>query len=471
MTGSTGYIGRRLNEKLLEDPTIKLRLFVRSNRKVREQIRAKAEVLEGDTFDLESLQKALHDIDVAYYLVHFMRARADFQQLERISAENFLKASIESGVKRIIYLSGLGTKEKAGKYLKSRILTGEILSSQPKKVQTIWLRAGTIIGSGSASFEILYYLVRRLPVMVTPRWVRIKTQPVAVNDVLQYLIRSKELSFNGNLVVDIGDKIMTVEQMLLQSAEVFGLKRRIIPLPAWIPEISAYWLLLFTPTPYVVAKEFIETLKSDALIQNDNARQYFPEIRLLPFKEAVKQAVDEIEHNTMISRWCDSSAGEICDIIGQDDTAGAKLIDKQVYHFKNISQEKVFSSILSLGGERGWFKYNILWEIRGFIDKLAGGYGITRGRRDEHELHIGDCLDFWKVVDIKKNKRLLLSAQMKVPGKAWLEFILMPGTMIQTAYFQPKGIWGKLYWYLVLPFHFFVFRDLAEGIVRRAETL
>ena len=471
LTGSTGYIGRRLEDKLLEDSSITLRLFVRNRRKIMEQVRTKAEIAEGDTFDLESLKNALQGIDIAYYLVHSMHARTDFQQLERISAENFLSACIQSGVKRVIYLSGLGKKEKASKHLKSRLLTGEILSSQPDKIQTIWLRAGIIIGSGSGSFEILYHLVQRLPVMVTPKWVRKKAQPVAVSDVIQYLVKAKEIKLKENLIVDIGKEIMTLEQMLLQTGDVLGLKRFIIPLPAWIPEISAYWLLLFTPTPYAFAREFIEALKSDALSQNDNARQYFSEILLLTFKEAVKQALEEIEDSSVISRWCDSSAGEVCDIKGQDNISTAILTDKKVYHFKSIPQEKVFSSIMTIGGERGWFKYNILWEIRGLIDKLVGGYGISRGRRDERELRIGDCLDFWKVLDIKQNHRLLLLAQMKVPGKAWLEFILEPGVMIQTAYFQPKGIWGRLYWYLVLPFHFFVFRDLAESIIKRAKTL
>ncbi|HLC15024.1 MAG TPA: NAD(P)H-binding protein, partial [Thermodesulfovibrionia bacterium] len=289
LTGATGYIGRRLEERLPDDPDVRLRLFVRNKNKVREHVRPKAEIVEGHTFDNELLGKAVQDIDTAYYLIHSMRS-ADFQQLERISAERFLQACVKAGVKRIVYLSGLGRREKAGRHLLSRISTGEILSSQPEKIQTIRFRAGAIIGAGSGTFEILYHLVKRLPVMVTPKWVRLKTQPVAVSDVLKYLVMAKDVSCQENsLVVDIGAETMTVEQMLLQIAEVLGLKRRIIPLPAWIAEISAYWLLLFTPTPYTVAREFIETLKAEPVCQNNNAERYFPEIRLLTFKDAVKQ--------------------------------------------------------------------------------------------------------------------------------------------------------------------------------------
>jgi len=375
-----------------------------------------------------------------------MRAgSAGFQKLERISAERFLQACVKAGVKRIVYLSGLGRREKVGRHLLSRISTGEILSSQPEKIRTIWFRAGAIIGAGSGSFEILYHLVKRLPVMVTPKWVRLKTQPVAVSDVLKYLVRTKDVNCQGNsLVVDIGAETMTVEQMLLQIAEVLGLRRRIIPLPAWIAEISAYWLLLFTPTPYTVAREFIETLKAEPVCQNNNVEKYFPEIRLLTFKDAIKQAIDEIEQNQVISRWCDSSAAEVCDTVGQDYIATAVLTDRKQYRFENVSEAQVFASILSIGSEKGWFKYNILWEIRGLIDKLIGGYGISRGRRDGQQLRTGDCLDFWKVVDLKTNQRLLLAAQMKVPGRAWLEFVIEPGGAADSnSLFSARWILGK----------------------------
>lgn len=469
ITGATGYIGRRLKERLLADPDLALRLLVRNAGKVRAAVRDRVEIVEGDTFDREKLTRALTGIDCAYYLIHSMGAQGgDFEKLDRISAENFRDAAITAGVKRIIYLGGLGVRATASKHLLSRIETGELLSARPDAIQTIWIRAGVIIGSGSASFEIIRNLTQKLPFMITPRWVRTRTQPIAVDDVLSYLVGGLTLPPGNNLVIDIGCGEMSFAGMLKEAAAEMGLKRLIIPVPLLTPRLSSSWLTLFTPVPFKMAAALVEGLKSETVLQNDHAARFFPTITPLSYREAVRLAIRDIEQRQVLSRWCDSSAGEACDIKDQDDMATAVLRDQRVCDFGAIPPERIFRAVCSIGGERGWFSYHLLWIARGFIDKLVGGYGLNRGRRDPEELRIGDALDFWKVADLKPNKRLLLLAQMKVPGRAWLEFDIQGHHLIQTAHFYPKGVGGRLYWYAVLPLHAFVFADLINKIVHRA---
>jgi len=470
LTGATGYIGRRLKEKLIAADTVQLRIFVRNASKVRDVVRDRLEVFEGDTFNVESLRKAFAGIDVAYYLIHSMGAKGDFEDLDRQSARNFLEACIAAGVNRIIYLGGLGQKQTASKHLMSRIETGEILSSQPDKIQTIWFRAGVVIGSGSASFEIIRHLVQKLPVMITPKWLHTKTQPISVRNVLEYLSLAKDIEIKDSLVVDIGAEELNFRGMLLGAARVMGLKRRLVPVPLLTPRLSSCWLLLMTPVPYRVARALVDGLKSETVILNENAQRYFPDVTPLSYEEAVREALSDIEGNQVLSRWCDSSADKACDVRGQDRIETAVLRDRKVYDFGNIKPESVFASAQSIGGDNGWFHSDFLWKIRGLIDKLLGGPGLNRGRRDPKTLRIGDSLDFWKVVDIQPKKRILLSTQMKVPGRAWLEFSLEGTSLVQTAHFLPKGLWGRLYWYLTAPFHAFVFRDLAKGIIKRAKA-
>jgi uncharacterized protein YbjT (DUF2867 family) len=468
ITGATGYIGRRLKNRLLGNPDFQLRLFVRNKSKVSEKAKQQVEIVEGDTFNKDSLVEALKNIDVAYYLIHSMGADKDFKSLDRISAENFRDACIDAGVKKVIYLGGLGVKETASKHLLSRIETGEILSARPDDISTIWIRAGVIIGSGSASFEIIRNLVQKLPVMVTPRWVNTKTQPIAVEDVLSYLEKSISLENTGNAVVDIGADIMSFREMMIAAGQTMGLKRFIIPVPVLSPRLSSYWLVFITTVPFKVAGSLVEGLKSETVQQNDNAALLFPTIKPMSFAQAVEKAIDEIEKDQVVSRWCDSSAGEVCDVIYQDDPSTAIIRDRRIVNCKGINPEKVYQSILSIGGDKGWHTYHFLWRIRGAMDKAVGGYGLGRGRRNPEELRIGDALDFWKVADIKPNKRLLLLAQMKLPGKAWLEFSIEGDQLIQTAHYYPNGLWGRLYWYATNPFHNLVFQDLAEKIVNQA---
>lgn len=470
VTGATGYIGRRLVERLLERPDIEVRVLVRNRNKLQAAVIDRVTVVEGDTFQPQRLASALAGIDTAYYLIHSMGSDKDYRDLDRRSAENFRNACIAAGVRRIVYLGGLGVKESASQHLLSRIETGEILSQEPQKIQTIWFRAGVIIGSGSASFEIIRNLVQKLPVMITPKWVKTFTQPVGIEDVLSYLAGCIGLNEKGNLVIDIGAETLSFKQMMQQAAEVMGLRRFLIPVPVLSPRLSSYWLILFTPVPLRLAAALVEGLKSETILQNDTAKRLFPEIVPASYRQTVRHAIEELEQNQVLSRWCDSSGNRVCDIKDFDNPSGAILRDIREVELNGASPAEVFASACSLGGEQGWYRYTILWKLRGFIDKLFGGYGLNRGRRLDGEVRIGDALDFWKVADVRKDKRLLLYAQMKVPGKAWLEFDIHPDRLVQTAHFLPRGVWGRLYWYSVLPLHHLVFSDLAEKLVERART-
>ncbi len=469
ITGATGYIGRRLTQRLLENPSYSLRLLVRNPNKIQTHIADKVEICEGNTFDISSLHQALSGADTAFYLIHSMGSKQNYRDLDKKSAENFRIACRRAGVKRIVYLGGLGLKESASTHLLSRIETGEILAAEPGKIQTIWLRAGVIIGSGSASYEIIRNLTQKLPLMITPKWVRTKTQPIGIVDVLSYLEQSIALQYDKDIVVDIGSEALSFQEMMNQTAEVLGLKRFLVPVPVLSPRLSSYWLILFTPIPYKLASALVEGLKSETVLQNDNAAKHYPAIIPMPFKKAVERADLMLQQNQVVSRWCDSSGEAACDVKDFDDPVGAVLRDIRIISYDGkVHQHDVFRAACAVGGPKGWFRYNYLWKIRGLFDKIVGGYGLNRGRRMSGDLRIGDALDFWKVVDIKEGKRLLLYAQMRLPGQAWLEFDCQPEQLVQTAHFIPRGLLGRLYWYAIVPIHNLVFADLARTVVRSA---
>jgi uncharacterized protein YbjT (DUF2867 family) len=468
LTGSTGYIGRRLKQKLLNDENIELSLLVRNKKSV-SSLNKNIKIIEGDTFNKDSLREALKNIEIAYYLIHSL-SNENYKDLDKISAQNFLEIANECGVKRIIYLGGLGVKnENTSEHLLSRIETGEILSSN-KNIQTIWLRAGVIIGSGSASFEIIRNLVEKLPIMTTPKWVDTKAQPISVNDVLSYLHNSLYLDAERSLIVDVGSEQLSYKNMMLKTAKVLGLKRYLITFPFMSINLSSYWLNLFTPVNFKVAKALIEGLKSEVIIQNDNAKKYFPNTIPISYEDAVKNAIKEIEDNQVISRWNDKGDG-VWEKNPQNEISKAIFIDRRELDISNLDTSKVYQSFISIGGENGWFDFDFLWEIRGIIDKLVGGVGLKRGRRSQCDLRISDCLDFWKVVDLKENERLVLYAQMKLPGEAWLEFKIKDNKLIQSAYFYPRGVFGRLYWYSLVPLHYFIFNNMIKSIVKKAKNI
>jgi uncharacterized protein YbjT (DUF2867 family) len=471
ITGATGYIGRRLTQRLLEDTDAKIRLFVRNIKKVPIEDTSRLEIFEGSTFDKESLHRALQEIDTAYYLIHSMGSQGDYARLDRMSAENFREACIASHVRRMIYLGGLGSEESASKHLQSRIETGKILSAKPESIQTLWFRAGIIIGSGSASFEIIRNLVQKLPVMVTPKWVTTKTQPISIDDVLEYLSQARNVDINENCVIDIGSDVMSFKEMLLKSAEVMDLKRWIFTVPVLTPRLSSYWLLFFTPVSFRIARNLIQGLKSETVVMNDNAKQHFAAINPMSFERSFGLALFDIVNNQVLSSWCDSSAGAVCDIKHQDRIASAVYTEKKDFELGDVEPEKVFQALLTIGGEKGWFRYNWMWRMRGFLDKISGGPGLSRGRRDAASLRLGDSLDFWKVADLEPNRRLLLISQMKLPGKGWLEFSVSQDELVITAHFLPKGLLGRLYWYMLKPFHTLIYTDLGTSILKTARTL
>lgn len=470
ITGATGYIGRRLTHRLLQDNRYDIRILVRNRRKVQLGVASKVEIVEGDIFDEDSISSALTGVDTAFYLVHSMGSDKDYSELDRKGAELFRETCIQQGVERVIYLGGLGVKESASKHLLSRIETGEVLSAKPDKLQTIWLRAGVIIGSGSAGFEIIRNLCQKLPVMITPRWVKTKTEAVGIEDVLSYLDQSITLETKESIIVDIGSGVISFQQMMKQAATAMGLKRLFLSVPILSPKLSSYWLILFTPIPYKLASSLVAGLKSETTIQNDNAKKYYPEIEPQPYSQTVAHAVKELENNHIISRWCDSN-NTACDINDFDTEASSILRDVRIIPFEHGErQQEVFRAVCSLGGPNGWFRYNILWRIRGLLDKLVGGYGLSRGRRNSNELRVGDALDFWRVADIIENKRVLLYAQMKLPGEAWLEFDIQPDQLVQTAHFIPRGLLGRLYWYSIVPIHNLVFSNLAGTVVKSSSS-
>jgi len=466
LTGANGYIGRRLKKILKDKSDIELRIFVRNKKSLSKDVLERFEVIEGDTFDKEALKKALCGVDTAYYLIHSLN-KENYKELDKLSAQNFIDTANECEVKKIIYLGGLGVKNSdTSRHLLSRIETGEVLSSS-KSVQTIWIRAGVIIGSGSASFEIIRNLVEKLPVMITPKWVDTYAQPIAVDDVISYLCSALYLKHDKNLIVDIGSSKMSYRDMMLNTAKALGLKRYLLSVPFLSINFSSYWLNLFTPVPFSVAKALIEGLRSEVVIQNDNAKKYFPKIEPMSYRDAVKKAVEEIEQNQVISRWSDAD-GSTWDNRHLMEINDAIFVDREESDISSYDKEKIFKAIKSIGGESGWFDYGFLWEVRGVIDKMIGGAGLSRGRRDSCDLRLGECLDFWRVEDIKENERLLLYAQMKVPGHAWLEFKLEGNKLIQSAYFYPKGVWGRIYWYAMTPLHYFIFKNMIESILKKS---
>jgi uncharacterized protein YbjT (DUF2867 family) len=468
LTGATGFVGRRLLYNLLNE-SIKIKLLVRNKNKLENYILQRCQVYEGDTFNIPVLQEALKGVDVAVYLIHMMGKDENYLELEKQSAENFRVCCERNKVKQIIYLGGLGEFKDASTHLKSRFLTGKILSEKPENVSVAWFRAGVIIGSGSASFEIIRNLVEKLPLMITPKWVNTETCPIYIDDVIEYLKSAIFHEIPIHSMIDIGMSPMTFKEMLIETAQVMGLKRIIIGVPVLSPRLSSYWLVLFTPVNYELSKELVLGLKTKTVKINDYAERYFPHIKITPFKEAVKKAMEEIEKNQVLSRWCDSSKGLECDVPKIPEISKAVYRDTYIRQIKKTDSSKIFDVCKNLGGQKGWYALNFLWGIRGLIDKIFGGYGINRGRRQSEEIRIGDVIDFWKVIDLIEGKRLLLEAQMKLPGKAWLEFLIDGEIFTQTAYFYPKGLLGRVYWYCFLPFHKLIFRMMIDKIIEEAK--
>ena len=413
----------------------------------------------------ESLDQALQNIDVAYYLIHSMGSGKDFEDLDRNGATNFAVAAKQAGLPHLIYLGGLVSEQKMSKHLQSRADVGKILSAH---VPTTEFHAGPIIGSGSASFEMLRYLTERLPVMVAPKWIKNEIQSIAIRDVLSYLVAASKIKHVG--VIDIGTDVLTFKQMMLIFANIRHLKRWIIPVPVLAPKLASLWVGLVTPIPNSLAVPIIEGITHPLLADTTKAKEIFPDIVPISYQKAVELALTRLEKIGNETRWS-NALGRKKDSYSVEAKEG---MIREVRKFKvNCSPENLFETFTSLGGQKGWLTWNWAWKFRGMLDRLAGGPGLRRGRRHPNEVFIGEAIDFWRIEAVDPPKMIRLRAEMKVPGHAWLEWTAKiqgaHSELIQTASFAPRGLSGFLYWYALYPIHALIFSGMARAIAREAE--
>ncbi len=476
LTGANGYVGMRLLSVLVRNGH-QVVCFVRDKRrmKVDEAIENSITYYEGDLLKEETLQDVPKDIDAAYYLVHSIGASADYEKMEARAAHNFVDAISETDCQQVIYLSGIVNDDKLSKHLRSRKNVEDILMKS--RVPTTVLRAGIVIGSGGASFEIVRDLVEKLPVMVAPKWVSTKSQPIALRNVLQYLdgVLHQEKAYNR--VFDIGGpEVLTYKDMLLQFAEVRNLKRYIISVPVLSPRLSSLWLYFVTSTSFKLARGLVDSMKNEVIVKHAGIDDIV-QIDLLTYKEAVQRAFLRIRQNEVISSWKDSLNSSKVDINLLENVQVPEhgvFTDIRKIPF-NKPKEQVINNVWSIGGERGWYYLGFLWKVRGFMDQMVGGVGLRRGRRSPDTLVPGDALDFWRVLLADKGAgRLMLYAEMKLPGEAWLEFEVIEEDgqkyLQQTATFRPQGLAGRAYWWAVYPLHGFIFPGMAKRIIRFEEV-
>jgi uncharacterized protein YbjT (DUF2867 family) len=467
LTGATGYIGQRLLPLLLQQGH-KVICCVRDKNRF-DAGRYKSDdltVIEVNFLKKETLEAIPGDIDISYYLIHSMStSKGDFSELEETSALNFKDRLEKTTVKQVVYLSGIVNEDKLSRHLSSRKNVENILASGSFALTT--LRAGIIVGSGSASFEIIRDLVEKLPIMITPRWLNTPSQPIAIRNVLQFLIGVMQNEKTYNKSFDIGGKdILTYKEMLLKFAKVRGLNRKIWVVPVMTPRLSSYWLYFVTSTSYPLAQNLVDSMKVPVICKENDLKDFLG-IELIDYEEAIRLAFDQIEQNQVISSWKDALTSDILnDGISKHVQVPVNgcFQDTRVQQIDNV--EEVLYRIWSIGGQKGWYYANWLWEIRGILDQMIGGVGLRRGRKNPTNITTGESLDFWRVLYASRvKKRLLLYAEMKLPGEAWLEFrITHKNEFIQTATFRPLGLRGRLYWYSVLPFHGLIFKGMAKRI-------
>lgn len=470
LTGATGYIAKRLLPVLV-DKGHTIVCCVRDLKRfhIEDDWKELVTKIEVDFLKPQSLDNIPSNIDVAYYLIHSMSTTSgDFSELEQQSAQNFVKRISQTNAKQIIYLSGIVNDEHLSKHLQSRKNVEDILAHGSVPLTT--LRAGIIVGSGSASFEIMRDLVEKLPIMIAPRWLKTKCQPIAIRNVIQYLssILLKEETYNQSFDIG-GPDILTFKDMLLQFAEVRGLNRHIFVVPVMTPKLSSYWLYFVTSTNFALAKNLVKSMSVEVICKPNRLTELFP-IKLISYKEAIQLAFDRIEQDQVLSSWTDALTSET---LTKGISAYISVPKEGCYKDQRIVKLEnpglALENIFAIGGKRGWYYADWLWNIRGGLDKMVGGTGIRRSRKNDTEISAGEALDFWRVLVADRNKkRLLLYAEMKLPGEAWLEFkINENNNLIQTATFRPLGLWGRLYWYSVLPFHSFIFSGMIKNIATK----
>jgi uncharacterized protein YbjT (DUF2867 family) len=473
VTGATGYVGGRLVPRLLE-AGYRVRVLVREAKRL--QGRAwmdKVEIVEGDVLVPESLPAAMTGVQAAYYLIHSMMVSSEFHERDLIAAKNFSQAAKSWGVKRIIYLGGLGDPDTdLSEHLRSRQETGNVL--RQSGIPVTEFRSAIIVGSGSVSFEMIRYLTERLPVMICPQWVFTRVQPISIRDVLAYLVSSLRHPASAGQIIDIGGTdILTYGEMMLKYAQVRGLKRLLIPVPVLTPRLSSHWVHWMTPIPAKIARPLIDGLRNEVIRRNSTVEEIFPEIKPIDYQTAVQLALDHLNVSEIETSWSDSLSSSQQNIPSVVLKTHEGMIIERRQKIVRTKPEWVYKAFTSVGGERGWPYFNWAWQLRGIIDRLIGGVGFRRGRRHPSELRVGDALDFWRVEAVEEGRLLRLRAEMILPGRAWLQFEAEPQDhqftkFVQTAFFAPKGLLGFLYWYLLYPIHGLIFSGMINNLTRQA---
>ncbi|MGW1614779.1 SDR family oxidoreductase [Streptomyces sp. NPDC002285] len=481
VTGASGYIGGRLVPELLRAGHL-VRCLARSPGKLRDHPwAADVETVQGDVTDQGSVASAMRGIDVAYYLVHALGSGRGFEDTDRRAARNFAEQAHALGVRRIVYLGGLTPhdvpEQSLSPHLRSRAEVGRIFLEAP--VPATVLRAAVVIGSGSASFEMLRYLTERLPLMVTPSWVHTRTQPIGVRDVLRYLVASASMPDDVDRAFDIGGPdVLTYREMMRRYAVVAGLRRRlIVPVPVLTPRLSSHWVGLVTPVPASIARPLTESLRHEVVCNEHDIERYVPDLpgRPLPFDEALALALRRVREAQVVTRWSSAAVpGAPSDPLPTDpDWAGGSLYLDERQLTLDASGESLWKVIEGIGGDNGWYSFPLAWAVRGWLDRFVGGVGLRRGRRDAERLRVGDSLDFWRVEEIEPGRLLRLRAEMRLPGLAWLEMYAATDEEGRTRYrqralFHPRGLLGHAYWWSVSPFHAIVFGGMARNITQAA---
>lgn len=471
LTGATGYIGKRLLPVLVEAGH-EVVCCVRDRKRFNPptSVQKSISVIEVDLLEKESLERVPADIDGAYYLVHSMSSSKDYTELEKQSAINFREAVEKTTVQQVVYLSGIVNESELSKHLNSRQTVEKELEKGRYHLTT--LRAGIIIGSGSASFEIIRDLVEKLPVMVTPKWLETKCQPIGVSDVISFL--SKTLfhpkTYDQNFDIG-GPDVLTYKEMLLGFAKTRNLKRKIFVVPVMTPRLSSYWLYFVTSTSYKLAVSLVNSMKIEVVCRDNRINQIL-DVEPLTYTESLNRAFHKIENNAILSSWKDSySSSDISFDISEfiEVPQFGCFVDKRKRRFEN--RQDCIQKIWSIGGKTGWYHATWLWRVRGLLDKMVGGVGLRRGRTSLTSINAGDTVDFWRVLYADKEKgRLLLFAEMKLPGEAWLEFKIVDDELVQTATFRPLGLLGRLYWYAVLPLHGIIFKGMLKKLAKKEKT-
>jgi|TARA_B110000967_G_scaffold47772_1_gene48432 uncharacterized protein YbjT (DUF2867 family) len=467
LTGSTGYIGKRLLISLL-DEGYEVVCCVRDAKRFNpsEAIIEKVEIIEVDLLDKESLKQVPKDIDGAYYLVHSMSSSSDYKSLEQQCAVNFREAMNSTEVKHVMYLSGIVNETDLSEHLSSRKNVEIELEKGNYHLTT--LRAGIIIGSGSASFEIIRDLVEKLPIMITPKWLNTKCQPIGIKDVISFLSKGifNSKTFNHNFDIG-GPDVLSYKEMLLGFAKERNLKRKIWTVPVMTPKLSSYWLYFVTSTSYKLASSLVDSMKIEVVCRDHKINKIL-QITPISYQKALELAFARIKNNDVLSSWKDAYASSgLTDSISDFIEVPTFGCFKDVRDREVLDNEQCIQKIWSIGGETGWYSGNWLWKLRGYLDKFVGGVGLRRGRTNPDTIHAGDALDFWRVLYANKQEgRLLLFAEMKLPGEAWLEFKIENNKLIQTATFRPLGVLGRAYWYAVFPFHGFIFKGMIRNITK-----